>query len=352
MAIRRLFSSISHAENINLFTKSYPALRNEFVSHVTKDMPSAGLVKERIVNMLDYNCLGGKLTRGVTVMEATRELGCEKEMQSAVYLGWCIEILQAMFLVSDDIMDQSVTRRGKPCWYKLPGVKFDAINDSFVLESFMHFILRSKFQDQIYLKLSNLYLDVNLSTQLGQMLDLDCHKTDPNWMNSYSLSRYYDIVTFKTAFYTFYLPLASAMIVAGRCNEEQLNAAKNISVELGKKFQIQDDFLDCFGDPKIIGKVGTDIKDHKCSWLVVNSLNIASPSQKEVLKLHYGKKENSSEMIVKNLFKELKLDELYESQERDSFEKISQLIRTLSVKNDLPESMFKSLLKIIHNRIK
>lgn len=44
-----------------------------------------------------------------------------QEVSDAQVLGWCIEWLQAFFLVSDDIMDDSTTRRGQPCWYKAKG---------------------------------------------------------------------------------------------------------------------------------------------------------------------------------------------------------------------------------------
>lgn len=77
------------------------------------------------------------------------------------------------------------------------------------------------------------------------------------------------MVRYKTAYYSFYLPLASGMILAGFSDQQSLDIAKCISVELGEKFQIEDDFLDCYGEPAHIGKIGTDIKDHVRARIVV-----------------------------------------------------------------------------------
>ena len=47
----------------------------------------------------------------------------------------------------------------------------------------------------------------------------------------------------------------------------------------------QDDYLDLFGDPSMTGKIGTDIQDNKCSWLVVQCLQRASPEQRQILQV-------------------------------------------------------------------
>ena len=56
-------------------------------------------------------------------------------LQQAMTVGWCVELLQAFFLVSDDIMDSSLTQRGQVYWYQKPGIGLDAINDAILLEA-------------------------------------------------------------------------------------------------------------------------------------------------------------------------------------------------------------------------
>jgi farnesyl diphosphate synthase len=78
--------------------------------------------------MLDYNVPLGKLNRGMAVLDVCKAMAGGREVSAdetfkANALGWCIEFLQAFFLVADDIMDNSITRRGQPCWYRQPQVR-------------------------------------------------------------------------------------------------------------------------------------------------------------------------------------------------------------------------------------
>lgn len=96
---------------------------------------------EWVRKMLDYNVCGGKMNRGLMVVECGREIfkAAGKPMTNEMLtkfaiLGWCIEWLQAWLLVADDFMDDSQTRRGQPCWYLRPEVKKIALNDAFMIE--------------------------------------------------------------------------------------------------------------------------------------------------------------------------------------------------------------------------
>lgn len=68
------------------------------------------------------------------------------EYLNAAILGWMVELLQAMMLVLDDIMDASETRRGKLCWYLEPRVGIAAVNDATMIESAIYMLLRKYFE--------------------------------------------------------------------------------------------------------------------------------------------------------------------------------------------------------------
>lgn len=122
-------------------------------------------VSDRFANLLTYNLTGGKKNRGMSVVKCFQELhlGCsEEQLEKARILGWCVELFQAYFLIHDDIMDGSITRRGQPCWYRLDNVNLVAINDANYLQSLNFEILKHFFgNSKAYVELVELFLAVS-----------------------------------------------------------------------------------------------------------------------------------------------------------------------------------------------
>lgn len=56
--------------------------------------------------------------------------------------------------------------------------------------------------------------------------------------------------------------------------------------------------MDCYGDPEVIGKIGTDIQENKCSWLVIQALKKATESQREILEVHVTLLYNSFKLLL------------------------------------------------------
>ncbi|KAK3551257.1 hypothetical protein QTP70_013970 [Hemibagrus guttatus] len=277
-------SKAVHLSDPQLFDRYFEKLLCELTEQDFTD-PVLADALSRLKEVLQYNATGGKRNRGLSVIGSLRELIppiklSPEEVERALLVGWCIELLQAFFLVADDIMDASVTRRGQPCWYKKEGIGLDAINDAFLLEGSIYRLLRRHCRGQpYYVHLLELFTETSFQTELGQALDLMTAPPNKIDLHRFTMDRYKAIVKYKTAFYSFYLPVAAAMYMAGIDSEVEHNNAKHILLEMGEFFQIQDDYLDCYGDPAVTGKIGTDIQDNKCSWLVVTALRVMTPEQ-------------------------------------------------------------------------
>lgn len=358
LSIQYPLQEIANASSdMDKFLAVYPMLKQEMLSHMAdNEMPQEAL--DWCATMMDYTVPGGKLNRGVTVLAVHRTLTqansnrdlTDEEVAKASVLGWAIEFLQAFFLVADDVMDASKTRRGQPCWYQLPHVKNIAINDSFLLESYVFTMLKKHFgKEGFYLQLLELFLQVIQQTEFGQLLDLTSQDEAVVDLNRFTLERYRKIVKYKTAFYTFYLPVAIGMITSGVEGTEEYDLAQEICCQMGEYFQIQDDYLDCFGDPEVIGKVGTDIQDNKCSWLVVQALDRVTKEQRTVLEENYGQWDDAKVKNVKAVYNELELVKVFEDYEEQSYKNIQEALDKVTL---MPRDVFELLLKKIYKRSK
>lgn len=286
------------------------------------------------------------------LLNKTLDLSSEDYFRAAL-LGWMIELLQAFFLVSDDIMDASKTRRGNPCWYLAPNVGMVAINDAFMLESSIYLLLKKHFrQHQGYIDMVELFHEVTFQTELGQLCDLLTAPEDHVDLDNFSLEKFTFIVIFKTAYYSFYLPVALALHYIGAATPKNLQTSLDILIPMGEYFQAQDDYLDAFADPTVLGKIGTDIQDNKCSWLINQALKRVDPEQRKILEENYGRKNSEQEAKVKTLYHELKLQEFYQQWEEERVADLRAKIDKVDESEGLKKDVFEAFLKKIYKRSK
>uniref|UniRef100_A0A2K5ZCZ3 Farnesyl pyrophosphate synthase n=1 Tax=Mandrillus leucophaeus TaxID=9568 RepID=A0A2K5ZCZ3_MANLE len=313
----------------------------------------------QLKEVLEYNAIGGKYHQGLTVLVASRELVEPRKqdadsLQRALTMGWFVELLQAFFLVADDIMDSSLSPQGQIWWYQKPGMGLDAINDAMLLEACIYHLLKlystaPGLEQPYYLDLIQLFLQSSYQTDIGQTLDLITAPQGNVGLGRFTEKRYKSIVKYKAAFYS-YLPVAAAMYIAGIDGEKNHANAKKILLDMGEFFQIQDDYLDLFGDPSVTSKVGADIQDNKCSWLVVQRLQQATPEQYQILKKNYGQKEAKKVAQVKALYEELDLPAVFLQYEEDSYSHIMGLIEQYAA--PLIPAIFLGLLHKIYKQKK
>ena len=351
----------SKEEDKARFLEVYKTLTAFLISELKEryEVPADG--EAWVARMMDYTVPGGKLNRGLTVLHTARILAdargeklTKQQAFEASALGWCVEWLQAFFLVADDKMDSSVTRRGKPCWYRVPGVGNTAINDSFILESQIYRIVKHYFKDQhprIYAGVLELMHETTMQTEVGQLLDLTTQPIEgPVNLDLFTLKRYKSIVKYKTAFYTFYLPMALGLVHQGVDDQETLDATREICLQMGEYFQIQDDYLDAYGAPEVIGKIGTDIQDKKCSWLVVQAMSRANPEQLKAIRENYGVDDEEKIALIKGIYRDLDLEGVFKAYEEESYTRLSAMIDDFSGGDRVPKDVFRQMLAKIYKR--
>lgn len=341
--------------------KAFLGVCDMLIDEVCGELPGGYEMPPREVawvrRMLEYNVRGGKMNRGLMVLESgimiLESLGKPPSNDTVVrlaILGWCIEWLQGWLLVADDIMDNSETRRGQKCWYKVDDVKEIALNDAFMIEMLVFKVLKRHFiSEPYYAQLVDLFLETTFQTECGQLLDTLCMNLG---LEDLTVDRWTLIVKYKTAFYSFYASVALGMIVAGITDVEEYNACREILMIMGIYFQAQDDYLDCYATPEQLGKIGTDIQDKKCGWLFVHAYhNLASAEQKAVFDKLYGKckVQTPEEEQIKKLYSELGLPDLYQKYEQDSYDKIMTLKGSVK---QVPWGVFEAFLKKIYKRDK
>ena len=239
--------------------------------------------------------LGGKRLRPVlTLMTAD----CfEGDVKDALDAALAIEVFHNFSLIHDDIMDAAPLRRGHQTVHKKWDLNTGILSGDAML--IMAYQLFENYPSEVYQQLSKLFSKTALEVCEGQQYDIDFETR-----NTVTISEYLRMIEYKTA-----VLVGAAMkmgaIIANASIEDQ-NRCYEFGKNLGIAFQLQDDYLDAFGDPETFGKqVGGDIIENKKTYLYLKALEFSSEKDKLHLKqLFSSETNNSSEkvQVTKQIF--------------------------------------------------
>mgnify|MGYP000604189292 FL=1 len=239
---------------------------------------------------LDYILkLGGKRMRPIlTLMAADIFSGA---YQKAMPAALAVEVFHNFTLIHDDIMDAAPLRRGKATVHEKWDVNTGILSgDAMLILAYQFF---ENYEPIVFQKLAKLFSKTALEVCDGQQLDVDFETR-----NDVTIDEYIDMIRLKTS-----VLVAAALkmgAIVAEANEEDADLIYDFGLNLGLAFQLQDDYLDTFGDPATFGKqIGGDIIENKKTYLYLKSLAIANEEDRKRLREFYDQKlENNTAKIA------------------------------------------------------
>lgn len=217
--------------------------------------------------------IGGKRVRPVLCLMGNELFGDVRP--DAFEVATAIELFHNFTLVHDDIMDKAPLRRGKATVHAKYGENSALLaGDVMLTMAYEHL---NRIELNYMRKIVALFNKTVLEVSEGQQLDMDFEQR-----NDVQLEEYIDMITLKTS-----VLLAASLkmgALLGGASQGNCDHLYSFGKHLGIAFQVQDDYLDAFGDPAKFGKqVGGDILCNKKTFLLLHTLRVASPAEKEVL---------------------------------------------------------------------
>ena len=239
--------------------------------------------------------LGGKRLRPVlTLMTAD----CfEGDTNSALDAALAVEVFHNFSLIHDDIMDAAPLRRGHQTVHEKWDLNTGILSGDAML--IMAYQLFENYPPDVFQNLAILFSETALEVCEGQQYDIDFETR-----HDVSIVEYLKMIEYKTA-----VLVGAAMkmgaIIAGASEEDQ-NRSYEFGRNLGIAFQLQDDYLDAFGNPETFGKqVGGDIIENKKTYLYLKALEFSSESDQQKLKNLFSTQTTDTKdkvEIVKQIF--------------------------------------------------
>lgn len=270
---------------------------------------------------------GGKRVRPQLAIIASQMFGGKDE--DVLPAALALEIFHNFTLLHDDVMDHAEVRRGRPTvhiqWNENTAI---LSGDQMMIEAYTQL---SKVPTHTLARVLQLFNQMATEICEGQQYDVDFEQK-----NNVSIDEYLMMIRLKTS-----VLLANALqigaYIAGATEEEQ-RALYQFGINIGLAFQIQDDILDVWGDPKTFGKaIGGDIACNKKTFVYLQAMRLLgdeaiSLEAREELEDWYGKLlDDNKEKIarVKEIFEQLGVREACEQVVADYTKKALQILDTL-----------------------
>jgi geranylgeranyl diphosphate synthase type II len=218
--------------------------------------------------------LGGKRIRPVLTLLSCEYLGTDyhKAMNAAL----AVELFHNFSLIHDDIMDRAPLRRGKTTVHEKWDLNTGILSGDAML--ILAYQLFETYEPVLFSELAKLFSKTAIAVCEGQQYDVDFEQRD-----DVTIPEYIKMIEYKTA-----VLLGAAMkmgaIVAG-ATEASKKGIYEFGRNLGIAFQLQDDYLDAFGNPETFGKqVGGDIISNKKTFLYLKAMSLAGKDEADELR--------------------------------------------------------------------
>jgi geranylgeranyl diphosphate synthase type II len=217
--------------------------------------------------------LGGKKIRPVLTLMSAEIF--DADYSKALPAALAVEVFHNFSLVHDDIMDDAPLRRGNVTVHEKWNINTGILSgDAMLILAYQYF---EQYEPAIFRELAQLFSKTALEVCEGQQWDVDFETR-----SDVTIPEYLKMIEYKTA-----VLVAAAMKMGAIVAETSAENGKLIydfGLNLGLAFQLQDDYLDAFGNPATFGKqIGGDIIENKKTYLYLKAIEFASPEEKAKL---------------------------------------------------------------------
>jgi geranylgeranyl diphosphate synthase type II len=239
--------------------------------------------------------LGGKRIRPVLTLMTTEVFN--GDYKKALPAAMAVEVFHNFSLVHDDIMDDAPLRRGNKTVHEKWDINTGILSgDAMLILAYQYF---EQYEPSVFMRLAKLFSKTALEVCEGQQWDVDFETRD-----DVTIPEYLKMIQYKTA-----VLVAAAMkmgAIVAEASDQNADLIYEFGLNLGLAFQLQDDYLDAFGDPKTFGKqVGGDIIENKKTYLYLKAIAFAEKEESTQLQdLFSNQPEDNTAKIeaVKEIF--------------------------------------------------